>query len=83
MPRYFFDAYDAGKLTRDEVGVDLPDDEAARKHAATLLPDIARQGLPDGEDHRFSCEARDKAGNVVYTAELHYRGEKCETQTEL
>jgi hypothetical protein len=76
MPRYFFDARDAGNVMRDEVGIELPDDKAARKHAATLLPDIARRGLPDGEDHSFGCDARNEGGSVVYRASLKYRGER-------
>lgn len=78
MPRYFFDMRDAGTLVRDETGIELPDDRAARRHVGKVLPDLARRGLPDGEAHVFGCTARSAAGTLVYRAELSYRGERVE-----
>ena len=76
MPRYFFDTTDAGKTIRDDVGIDLADIEAARKHVGKILPNLARNGLPDGEAHTFECDARNGAGVIVYHGELTYRGSK-------
>ena len=35
MPRYYFDVREAGTCVRDEVGLDLRDDDEARLHAGT------------------------------------------------
>lgn len=76
MPRYFFDTTDAGKTIRDNIGIDLADVEAARKHVGKILPNLARNGLPDGEIHTFECNARDEMGTIVYHGDLTYRGTK-------
>ena len=73
MPRYFFDVLDDGRLARDAFGVDLPDIAEVRDHAIGLLPDIARDELPDGERHDFACEVRNDAGRIVYRARLTLR----------
>ena len=39
-----------------------------------MLPDIAREELPDGELHTITCEVRDEAGDIIYRGELTYRG---------
>ena len=74
MPRYFFDITDAGVLTRDEFGSDCDDDQAARDQAVSLLPDIARHELPDGDQHEFVATVRNEAGQVVYEASLALYG---------
>lgn len=74
MPRFFFDITNNGEAARDDIGIDLVDAEAARKHVGTLLPDLAHQDLPDGDEHTFACSARDEVGSEVYRAELIYRG---------
>lgn len=74
MPRYFFDVKDADTYRRDEVGLDLADDEAARKHVGMLLPSVVQHSLPDGTPHAFECSARNGAGMVVYRGELLFRG---------
>ena len=74
MPRYFFDVRDSGGFTRDEAGEDFVDFAEARAQAQTLLPDIAREELPDGELHQISCDVRDDAGTLVYRGELTYQG---------
>ena len=74
MPRFFFDIRDRRVLHQDNEGDDLADFEAAREQAQAVLPDLARQDLPNGEFHTMSCEVRDDTGRIVYRAELTYRG---------
>lgn len=74
MPRYFFDVIDAGNLTRDEFGIDLADDKEARDQAIALLPDMARDELPDGDQHEFVAMARNDRGEIVYEASLALNG---------
>lgn len=75
MPRYYFDITDHGGHHEDDVGVDLADFEEAREQAQGLLPDIAREQLPDGELHTIVCEVRDDAGRIVYRGRITYQGE--------
>jgi hypothetical protein len=74
MPRYFFDVTNGGHLTRDDHGIELVDDEEARDQAIALLPDIARDELPDGDEHEFVAAARNETGEVVYEANLTLHG---------
>lgn len=45
MPRYFFDIEDNGKLTVDEVGLELLTEQAVRDEAIRALPSIAQEEL--------------------------------------
>ena len=78
MPRYFFDIYSDGKLAADEFGLELDSFDEARDQAISILPDIARDELPDGERHDFVCEGRAAEGQTIYRAMLMYRGERCD-----
>lgn len=74
MPRYFFDLRNSNGFHRDEVGDEFATFEDARAQCQALLPDIAREELPDGELHTITCEMRDETGRVVYRGELTYKG---------
>ncbi len=74
MPRYFFDIHNAGDFTPDKYGIDLDDDEEARSQAISLLPEMAREELPDGDQHEFAVKARNEEGTVVYEASLTLNG---------
>ena len=58
MPTYFFDITDGGNVTSDQFGVDLENDDEAREQAIALLPSIARDALPDGDEHEFVATVR-------------------------
>lgn len=74
MPRYHFDVTDAVDFSRDEHGLDCADDQEARIQADTLLPDLARERLQDGDQHEFVVAVRDEAGGVVCEASLDLYG---------
>ena len=74
MPRYFFDVGDSRGFHRDDVGDECDGFDEARTQAQSLLPDIAREELPDGDLHTIACDVRDETGRVVYRGELTYRG---------
>jgi hypothetical protein len=74
MPRFYFDVRDNGGFHRDEFGDDFVDVDEARAQCQSLLPDMARAELPDGDRHNISCEIRDETGEVVYRGELNFRG---------
>ena len=74
MPRYFFDIHDGGS-TRDDIGTECADDEAARKIAIQTLPDIARDEIPkDGDRRQFVALVTDEDGRAVFSATLSYAG---------
>lgn len=72
--RYYFDLQDAEGHHRDDTGLLCDDFESARCQAQSVLPEIARDQMPDGEHLRLACEVRDEAGRIVYRAELTFRG---------
>lgn len=74
MPRFFFDVRDAKGLHRDVIGEEFESFEDARQQAQALLPDIAREELPDGEYHLILCDVRDEDDRTVYRGEISYRG---------
>lgn len=74
MPRYYFDVNDSSGFHRDEVGDEFASFEDARTQCQSLLPDIAREELPDGDLHTVTCNVRDDTGRIVYRGEITYRG---------
>lgn len=70
MPRFFFDLDDGQERTVDSVGVELPNLAEVRRKAIAVLPDLAREELPDGDRRVFVCQARNDGGIVVFIATL-------------
>ncbi|GAN46021.1 hypothetical protein ABID82_001679 [Methylobacterium sp. PvP062] len=75
VPRYYFDTCDGDDAISDDEGIDLPDAESARRAAIGVLPDMARDKLPDGDRRIFAVSVRDADGSVVYSATLALTGE--------
>ena len=74
MPLYYLDVTDAGTTIADEFGTDLADDAEARAQAIGLLPDIAREVMPDGDRHEIAVAVRNEQGRAVYEATLTLHG---------
>jgi len=74
MAKYYFDTFNGVEHTRDEVGSDHPNREAARQRAQSLLPDIAREHLPDGHRREFLVDVRDTLAVLIYTCSLSLNG---------
>ena len=75
MPRYFFDTDDGDRLDRDDTGQDLPDLKAARDTAIDVLPDMARDVLPDGDRRDITCVVRTEHDGAVFRAKLSLTAE--------
>lgn len=73
MPRYYFDTISGDGFTSDNVGLDLPDDAAAREAAVKALPDIARDEFPAGDHRSFKVIVRN-SDTPIYAAELTFQG---------
>lgn len=74
MTRYYFDVTNSSGFHRDDHGDDLGSFEEAREQCQSLLPDIAREELPDGELHTITCDVRDEAKRLIYRGRLTYEG---------
>jgi hypothetical protein len=48
MPFYFFDTDDGAELIRDEIGVELADDQAARNEGARAIAELAKEYVAGG-----------------------------------
>jgi hypothetical protein len=70
VPRFFFDTYDGERFFPDGMGQELEDIEAAKREAEKALPEMARDGLPDGDQRTFIVSVRDEANQVVLRAAL-------------
>jgi len=70
MPRFFFDIDDGESCETDGRGSELLNAQAARNAAIAILPDVAREELPDGDRRIFMCKVRDENGNVIFIATL-------------
>ena len=70
MGIYFFDVTDGVERTRDEFGKDLPNREAARLHAQSLLAEMVQGSLPDGHRRDFIVDVRDSHAIMIYTCVL-------------
>ena len=66
MSLYFFDFKSVDAESRDTVGVELPDVEAAHDMALGALVDAARDAVIEGSlDQRFAVEVRNGIGPVL------------------
>lgn len=70
MPLFYFDVDDGDQRVIDEIGTEFPNALAAKDEAVSVLPDIARDKLPDGDHRIFMSSVRDESGQVVCRAML-------------
>ena len=75
LPTYYFETVDAADVVSDVTGQELADDDAARRAAIRVLPEMALDALPDGNLHEFKVIARDPSGRIVYQATLTFHGQ--------
>jgi hypothetical protein len=72
MARYFFDFYENGVRTADEVGTDCSGIQAAKSEAISALVAIAKEALPDGDHHVFTVKVRNDAGEMVLQVSIRF-----------
>jgi hypothetical protein len=59
VPRYFLDTRDEDAFVADDVGVELPDLEAAKALAAEALTELARDVVAGVDRRVLTVEVRD------------------------
>lgn len=72
MARFFFDIDDGELATEDDEGLELDGLATARDKAIAVLPNIARDVLPDGDRRTFVVTVRDARGAKVFRAVLDF-----------
>jgi hypothetical protein len=70
MARYFFDIDDGDRSSLDEDGLELSGPWEARFNAIAVLPDIAREVLPNGRHRELVTTVRDDRGTALFKAKL-------------
>lgn len=70
MPRYFFDTYDGESFITDETGLEFENLDRAKVEAQRSLPEMAREGLRDGNHRTFVVSVRDEAGAILVRMSL-------------
>ncbi len=76
MPTFYVDFRDGDKFHRDEEGSELAGFEQARDEAIGMLPQFAKDELPDGEHREFIATVRDAEERELYRATLAFHGER-------
>ncbi|HZC37841.1 MAG TPA: hypothetical protein VE221_04110 [Sphingomicrobium sp.] len=72
MPRFFFDTRDNGRTMPDEFGRELDGIDAVQALAVRTLTQIAGDELAGNDQHTFTIDVRDEAGEAVLTSELTF-----------
>lgn len=75
MPLYFIDSSDGERPEQDDAGLELQDDDDARRAALDALADMVREVLPDGDVRTFSVHVRAADGSNLYHAEMSLQGQ--------
>lgn len=70
--RYYFDLRDGNVLDSDDVGTELPDDQAAKRQAALTLVEFARERLRGLKSRKLVFEVRDVEGCDLFTVSLDF-----------
>lgn len=65
MPRYFFDTDDGSIHFRDDVGVELANDLAARDQASVAMGEIAKEQLPGARRKDVTMWVRGEDGQQL------------------
>lgn len=73
MPHYYFDTRDDGDFICDDIGLELPDVQAATKVAARSLAELALEVLPSSTARCLGVDVRDDKQRDVLTTELTYK----------
>lgn len=75
MPRYYFDLITSEGITTDEQGQVMSGLDAMRREALQVLPDVARDELPDGDRDVFAIRVRDETGRYIFEATLSLKAD--------
>jgi hypothetical protein len=75
VARYYFDIDDGEHSITDDEGTEADSLQIVRNEAISVLPDIAREELPDGDYRVFAIQVRDEMKRPIFKATLTLRAE--------
>ena len=82
MDRFYFNIHDGERFTRDGDAHLCQSHKAMRDAAIKVLPDIARDELPDGDQRNFTVKVRDESGHFLLEATLSLTVNRLKHQDE-
>ena len=74
MAKYFFETEAGDVLVRDDEGLELVDDNAARTAAIVALPDIAKDMTPVGDRRVFTLRVLNEDRVLIYKSTVTFEG---------
>lgn len=72
MTRYFFHSRDGDQILQDDVGVELPTDQAAVAEAKRALSELVGETLPSENKASLRIEVTDEGGASVAEASVDF-----------
>jgi hypothetical protein len=73
MSHYFFDTDYGSRLHRDEIGTDLPDDQAARDEGIHAMAEMGRDYIPNGTPQKnITMWVRNEKGDTILHLALSF-----------
>ncbi len=76
MNRYYFDLDDGIRFYRDPEGTKTDDIDEVRREAIAILPEMAKDVLPDCHHWVFKVQVRDHMDRVIFKATLTFDAER-------
>ncbi len=73
MPRFYFDVWEGGKVTRDDEGLELESPEAAEHEAARAAAEMGKESLPKGRCSEIRVQVRDERGQTMFSLAVSMR----------
>lgn len=74
MNIYYFDIWDHDNAFHDDEGTHLRSRSEIPAQAMLVLPELAKEKLPDGNSLSFTVRVRTAEGHYVYEASLRLEG---------
>ncbi len=74
MAKYFFETEAGNLLVRDDEGLELVDDNAARTAAIVALPDIAKDMTPVDDRRVFTLRVLNEDRVLIYKSTVTFEG---------
>lgn len=81
MPRFYFDLYDNDQLTTDDEGIELSSLSEAHSQVQTMLPDIARDTMPDSDRRDLTVIVKGSNKCALFRITLSMRTEWIDSLT--
>jgi hypothetical protein len=73
LPLYYFDTDDGETQFRDELGIELADDQAARDQGSIAIGELAKEFIPGGEPQKnVTMWVRNEGGEAILQLSMSF-----------